>query len=74
MAIHDLREYVKKTEELGLLKRIDGADWNLEIGGICDLYRRRKSILFDNIKGYPKGYQVMSNVITTEAQPVSQWG
>lgn len=60
--IKDLRDYINKTEELGLLKIIKGADWNLEIGALSDLYRRRKSILFDEIRGYPKGYRVLSNM------------
>lgn len=66
--IKDLRDYIKKTEELGLLKKINGVDWNLEIGGLSDLYRRRKSTLFDEIKGYPPGYRVLSNIFASEKQ------
>lgn len=66
--IKDLRDYLKKTEELGLLKKIEGADWNLEIGALSDLYRRRKSTLFDKIKGYPEGHRVFSNIFATEKQ------
>ena len=30
----DLREFLKKAEELGQVNTIEGADWNLEIGRI----------------------------------------
>ncbi len=66
MPFADLRGYIDKIEDLGVLKRIDGADWDLEIGALSDLYRRRKSTLFDNIKGYAKGYRVLSNIFATE--------
>ncbi|MBI2854469.1 MAG: UbiD family decarboxylase [Chloroflexi bacterium] len=68
MAFRDLREYIQKSEEIGVLKRIDGVDWNLDLGALSDLYRRRKSILFDKIKGYPAGFRVFSNILATEAQ------
>lgn len=66
--LRDLREYIDLTEEMGLLKKIDGADWKLEIGALSDLYRRRKSTLFDSIKGYPKGYRVFTNIFASENQ------
>lgn len=66
--IKDLRDYIKRTEELGLLKKINGADWNLEIGALSDLYRRRKSTLFNEIKGYPAGHRVFSNIFASEKQ------
>ncbi len=68
MPFADLREYIAKIEELGLLKRFDGADWDLEIGALSDLYRRRKATLFDNIKGYPRGFRVLSNIFAREEQ------
>ena len=66
--MRSVREFIEKCEELGDLKRIDGADWNLEIGALTDLYRRRKVVLFDNIDGYPEGYRVLSNIYATDRQ------
>jgi hypothetical protein len=43
---------------LGELREIEGADWDLEIGGIADLVTERwdsPAILFDDIIGYPRG-------------------
>ncbi len=61
--IGDLRDWLKATEALGELQLVNGADWNLEIGGISQInYRRRpnKAQLFDEIKGYPKGYRLLT--------------
>ncbi len=49
---------------MGELKRIYGADWNLEIGTLAELIYRERSgvipaILYDQIKGYPRGYRIL---------------
>src|SRR5713226_6762232 len=65
----DLRGWMSQVEELGELKRIEGADWDVEIGAITEMGHHRgeqsKALLFDNIKGYPKGYRVLSNTLNT---------
>lgn len=66
--IRDLRDYIKFTESLGVLKKIDGAEVELEMGALSDLYRRRKSTLFDKIKGYPAGFRVFSNIFAVDKQ------
>jgi UbiD family decarboxylase len=61
--IGDLRDWLKATEALGELQLVNGADWNLEIGGISQInYRRRpnNAQLFDEITGYPKGYRLLT--------------
>src|SRR5258705_13319837 len=60
----DVREWLKIVEAMGELKRVDGADWDLEIGAIAELvYRERTgtipALLFDQIKGYPKGFRIL---------------
>ncbi|MBI4322405.1 MAG: UbiD family decarboxylase [Chloroflexi bacterium] len=60
----DLREFLKRSDELGLCKTVEGADWNLEIGGITELglsVPTSPMLVFDRIKGYPAGYRVVSN-------------
>ena len=61
---NDLRDWLRQVEEMGELKHFDGADWDEEIGIIRFLARTKKSdapaVLFDNIKGYPKGYRVLT--------------
>ena len=60
----DVRQWLDLVESMGELKRIDGADWNLEIGTMAELiYRERAgaipALLFDQIKGYPKGFRIL---------------
>lgn len=61
----DLREFIEKVDGMCELKVIKGADWNLEIGAITALSRQDKkqapAIIFDEIKGYPKGFRVLVN-------------
>jgi UbiD family decarboxylase len=60
---HDLRDWLAKVNEMGELKHLEGADWNLEIGTISGLNIRKENgpaLLFDNIKGYPKGFRVLT--------------
>ncbi len=65
----DLRTWIDEVEKLGELARINGADWDVEIGAITELGHHRgeksKAILFDQIKGYPEGYRVLSNTLNT---------
>lgn len=64
----DLRAFIKKVEELGDCKIIQGADWDLEIGAITEIMLSASSsplLLFDSIKGYPTSYRVATNVATT---------
>ena len=48
----DLREWIELVDQLGELKRVKGADWNLEMGAITELIGREgkyppPAILFD---------------------------
>ena len=59
----DLREFMAKVEELGELKVIEDADWDLEIGAITYLAAEDPNppvLLFDKIKGYKAGYRVLA--------------
>src|SRR3989338_6577814 len=64
MQADGLRSWLKEVGALGELREIEGADWDLEIGGIADLVTEMgnsPAVLFDGIKGYPKGYRVLIN-------------
>lgn len=63
LSYRDLREWLALVEGFGELARVDGADWNLEIGAISELNYRRKpspALLFDQIPGYPAGFRVLT--------------
>ncbi len=59
-----LRSWLEQADELGEIRTIEGADWDLEIGGVADIVNERGSspaVLFDSVKGYPKGHRVLVN-------------
>jgi len=67
-AYRGLREWLDIVESLGELKKIDGVDWNLEMGTLAELIARESkgsvpAVLFDKIKGYPAGYRVRTPLL-----------
>jgi UbiD family decarboxylase len=68
LANEDLRVWIDRMEAAGELQRVDGAERMEEIGGIVDIVQRkmgRPALLFDDIPGYPKGYRVLANILTS---------
>ena len=63
MSYKDVREWIRKVDELGELKVVKGADWNLEIGALSVLASKHKenspALLFDDIKDYPSGFRIL---------------
>ena len=63
----DLRGFIDQVDRLGALRRIEGADPYLEIGGITEVAAALPdcpALLFDRIKGYPNGYRIFTNATT----------
>jgi UbiD family decarboxylase len=59
----DLRTWLAEVDKLGELREVQGADWNLELGAISELNVKKDvppALLFDAIKGYPKGWRVLT--------------
>ncbi len=63
---YDLRDYLGALQDMGELKVVDGVDWDLELGAIAELTLERggPALMFDGIRGYPRGYRVAANLIT----------
>jgi 4-hydroxy-3-polyprenylbenzoate decarboxylase len=65
----DLRDWLGIVGEMGELKIVHGADPDLEIAAITELVRlestEKPALLFDQIKGYPPGYRVLTGIINT---------
>jgi 4-hydroxy-3-polyprenylbenzoate decarboxylase len=64
MAYKDLRDWLAQVEKIKQLKKISGAEWDLEMGAITELIYHEgqgtpPAILFDDIPGYPKGFQTL---------------
>ena len=69
MGFRDLREFIERVDGFSELKRVSGADWNLEIGAITELMASSPAcpmLLFDNIKGHRPGYRIVTNLVHTE--------
>ncbi len=63
----DLRGVMDALDKVGLLKRVKGAHWNLEIGTISEIMAMRKgpATLFEDIPDYP-GQKIVTNVVQNE--------
>jgi 4-hydroxy-3-polyprenylbenzoate decarboxylase len=60
-----LRDLVDNFERRGELRRIDGVNWNLELGAITEMLALRDgpALLFDRVRDYPAGFRVLTNLI-----------
>src|SRR5580704_468179 len=69
----DLREFIGLVDQLGALRRINGADARFEVGGITEVAAGSPdcpALLFDNIKGFSSGFRIFTNA-TTNVQRAS---
>jgi UbiD family decarboxylase len=61
--IHDLRSWLDVVRELGDVRDVTAADWNLEIGAASEVNYRLSNpaaLLFDEIQDYPAGMRVLT--------------
>ena len=67
MLWNDLREYLDKLDQLGMLETVHDAHWDEEIGVITEMMTERggPALLFDRIPGYPEGFRIAANVCPT---------
>ncbi len=66
--MNDLRHWLDMVDKLGELRRLDGADWDLEMGAITALNAARRNcpaLLFDKVKGYPAGRRVLTGTTSS---------
>lgn len=66
----DLRDWLAAAEELGQLKHVKGAHWDLELGAITEINNRRRGpcLLFDEIGDYPSGYRLVTGTTGSPAR------
>lgn len=70
MGYSDFRDWLEQVDRLGEVMRLNGADWNLEIGGLCEIVIRESKnnaplLLFDEIQGYPKGVRALFGMLSS---------
>ena len=66
----DLRGFIEQVDQLGALRRIEGADPLYEVGGITEVAAGSPecpAVLFDSLKGFPRGVRIFTNA-TVSAQ------
>ena len=70
MAWRDFRDFLAEVEKRGDVKVVEGADCDLEIGTLTELMCERKGpmLLFDRIKGFPKGYRIAAKPYATPSR------
>ena len=63
----DLRDWLNKVKEISELKSItEEVDWDEELAAITYMAAKEKggpALLFENVKGSPKGFRVLSNIL-----------
>lgn len=66
-----LRSFLEGVRSLGELKVVRQADWNLEIGAITEISGSEPNppaLLFDEIKDYPPGFRILTNMFQTQSR------
>jgi 4-hydroxy-3-polyprenylbenzoate decarboxylase len=69
--------FIQKCRDLGEVKDIEGADRDLEIGAIGELFEsqaKRPLLLFDAIPGYQRGFRVASNIFASPRRTALAYG
>ncbi|MBM2832322.1 MAG: UbiD family decarboxylase [Dehalococcoidia bacterium] len=64
----DLRDFIRKVEQIGECRVVEGVNSKEEIGLITQVAAVTPGapmLVFDSVKGYPPGYRVASNVFTS---------
>ncbi len=63
----DLRDWLEEVKKRGDLKIVKGADWESDIGQVVEVVchdENTPTILFDEVKGSPKGFRLLINWFT----------
>jgi 4-hydroxy-3-polyprenylbenzoate decarboxylase len=69
VAHKDLREWIAHAVELDELRQVNGVHWDMEMAALAEVVARetdkRRTLLFDEIVGYPKGVRVLVDPLVT---------
>lgn len=61
----DMRSFLSALEERKMLRKVNGAHWDLQIGTIHEIVSEKNgpSLLFDEIPEYPAGFRIATNLL-----------
>ncbi|UCH07961.1 MAG: UbiD family decarboxylase, partial [Deltaproteobacteria bacterium] len=61
----DMRGFLSALEEREMVRKVNGAHWDLEIGTIHEIASEKSgpALLFDNIPDYPAGFRIATNLL-----------
>ena len=67
MPFESLGDFIKAAEAVGEVQHIEGADLDLDVGGLTELTAERSGpmLVFDKFAGYPAGFRVAANANRT---------
>ena len=71
MPFNDLREFIDAARQLGQVKEIHGAHWNLEIGALTEMFAFKEPsplVIFDQIPDHGANLRVAANLMNTPAR------
>src|SRR5919108_3671954 len=62
--VTDMRGYIEMLDQMGELRRLEGADLDLEVGALTERAAEKEgpALLFSGFLGFPAGFRVISNV------------
>ncbi|MFC2003192.1 UbiD family decarboxylase [Chloroflexota bacterium] len=69
MGFKDLREFIERVESFNELRRVKGANCDLEIGAITEVAAASPAcpmLVFDDIKGCKPGCRIVTNLLHTQ--------
>jgi 3-polyprenyl-4-hydroxybenzoate decarboxylase len=63
MPFESLNEFIEAADAVGEVQYVDGADLEMDVGGLTELTAERNGpmLVFDKFAGYPAGYRVCAN-------------
>lgn len=61
----DFRAWIDDVKTLGLLKTVEGADWDEEIGALTDANSKKNkyTLLFDKVKDHADGFRLLTGAL-----------
>src|SRR3990170_655697 len=67
--MQDLRTWLSEVDKLGQLMTVENVHWDLELSTLTEIINERSkirpAIVFDKVKGYPDGYRVAVNLLSS---------